>query len=207
MKNRQKKRIVFALFVVILSAIIIFPVYALFETNTNVPVFYNTAKWNVKVNNTMITNGIGNENTFQMGSIEWETRNHVKEGKAAPGSEGVFHIEIDPTDTQVSFIYTIDIDTDKLKNSEFVIKDVKENNGKEFIRTGKNTYTGIAYLADTNNGQKYNIEINIKWNDNEDNNENDYNLGVSAIEDINIPITINLTQYTGEETFIEYEEI
>ena len=193
--------------IVILSLIIIFPVYALFETRVNVPTSIDTAKWNIKVNNTMITNGVQNENTFQMGSIKWKTRNHVKEGKAAPGSEGLFQIEIDPTDTQVSFIYTIDIDTSKLNNSEFIIQSVNEKNGKEFIRTGKNTYTGIAYLEDNKNGQKYNIDISIVWNDNEDNNENDYNLGVSAENTITIPIIINLTQYTGEESFIEYEEM
>lgn len=205
MKNKKKKNIVFSLFIVILVSILIYPTYALFETYVNAPISQDTAKWNIKVNDTMITNGLESENTFHMGSIEWETKSHVKEGKAAPGSVGVFHIEIDPTDAQVSFIYMLDIDTSKLNNSEFVINSVNEINGNEFIRIGKNTYVGIAYLEDNKNGQKYNININIEWNNNEENNEADYNLGASTTS-VKIPIIINLIQYTGGESFIEYEE-
>ena len=131
----NKKRVIaFSFFTVIISLILIIPVYALFETRENIPFSYDTAKWNIKVNNSMITNGLEKENTFQMGSIKWEARNHVKEGKAAPGSVGVFQIEIDPTDTQVSFIYTIDINTSKLNNSEFIIQRVYKNRKKHIYR-------------------------------------------------------------------------
>ena len=85
--------------------------YSLFETERQTVVTSPIAKWNVLVNNSLLTNNYGQENTFNLGSINWNSGGHVRSGKAAPGSVGTFEIEIDPTDTEVSFLYELDIDT------------------------------------------------------------------------------------------------
>ncbi|MEE3343062.1 MAG: hypothetical protein VZS44_03120 [Bacilli bacterium] len=179
--------------------------YALFESNKQITVSSDIAKWHVKVNDTMVTQNTSAANTFNLGSISWNSGGHVRPGKAAPGSTGTIEIEIDPTDTQVSFTYEIIINTSSLENDEFKITSVSETNGNQFIRTGEYTYVGIARLNDNTNGEKYNIEIDITWYNNEANNDNDYNLGKKAEIEVDIPISLNITQYTGQEQFTEYQ--
>ena len=130
----------------------------------------------------------------------------MKNGKAAPGSVGKFYIEIDPTTTEVSFIYEITLDTSSLNNSEFQISSVAEVNGKSFIRTSENTYVGIVPLNEIKTNTKYKVEVNIVWNNNEENNEADYKLGSKADIEIDIPVSVLVRQYDGSETFTEYNE-
>ena len=202
----KKKITVIGIVLIAVFLFLITVTYSLFETRKEATVSSSIAKWNVKVNNTMITKSTNQNSTFSLGSINWQSGGHVKSGKAAPGSVGTFEIEIDPTNTDVSFTYELTIDTSGLNNEEFIISNVREINGNEFIRTDKNTYVGIARLDDNQNNEKYNIAINITWNNNEENNENDYNLGKNADIDINIPVSLNISQYTGTEQFIEYQE-
>lgn len=202
--NKKRITVIGATLIAVILFIELFYTYSLFETNKQIPVSSDLAKWHVKVNNTMVTGTATSVNTFNMGSINWNSGGHVRSGKAAPGSIGSIEIEIDPTDTQVSFAYEITINTSSLENNEFKITSVSETNGKEFIQTGENTYVGIARLADNTNGQKYNIEINVTWNNNENNNTSDYELGKKAEIEVNLPISINITQYTGEEQYTTY---
>lgn len=206
MKRQNIYTIIFAVLIIISIVIVAFYTYALFETNKPVAVSSDLAKWNIKVNNTMVTGNATSQNTFAIGSINWQSGGHVRPGKAAPGSNGSFEIEIDPTDTQVSFVYTLHIDLTGLDNDEFVISSVSETNGNEFIRTDENTYVGIAYLDDNMQGEKYNILVNLTWYNNDNNNEADYELGSRADVEVNVPVEIEITQYIGTETFVPYEE-
>ena len=203
--NKKRITVIGVALIAVILFITIFYTYSLFETNKQISVSSNLAKWNVKVNNTMVTQNTASVNTFNLGSIDWNSGGHVREGKAAPGSTGTIEIEIDPTDTQVSFTYEITIDTSSLENDEFNITSVSETNSNEFIRTGEFTYLGIARLENNRRGQKYNIEINIAWNNNESNNANDYELGKKAEIEVDIPVSLNISQYTGEEQITEYQ--
>ena len=134
--------------------------YSLFETNGRAVVDKNLANWQIKVNNTYLNTLSEDNKTFSLGSILWDSKNHVKEGKAAPGSVGMFYIEIDPTATEVSFLYEITFDTSSLNNSEFEISSVREVNGKQFIRISENTYVGIVPLSEIKTNTKYNPNNN-----------------------------------------------
>lgn len=202
----KKETTVIGIILITVFLFLITVTYSLFETQKQITVNSNIAKWNVKVNNTMVTKATSQNSTFNLGSIDWQSGGHVKPGKAAPGSQGTFEIEIDPTNTDVSFTYELTIDTSGLHNDKFTISNVREINGNEFIRTGENTYVGIARLSDNQNNEKYNIAININWINDENNNKNDYNLGSTADLDINIPVSLLISQYTGTEQFVEYQE-
>lgn len=204
--NKKRITVIGVTLIAVILFIALYYTYSLFETNKEITVSSDIAKWNVKVNNTMVTGGGTTAATFNLGSINWSSGGHVRSGKAAPGSTGSFTIEIDPTNTDVSFTYELTIDTSSLENDEFIISRVRETNGNEFIRTGENTYVGIARLNNNKNGRKYNVEINITWNNNEENNSSDYELGKKAELEVNIPVSLNIEQYTGIETFTEYQE-
>jgi len=70
------------------------------------------ANWSLKINNEDIT-GEGTTLTNQITLVPDETEN-VSEGKLAPGHGGYFDIVIDPTGTEVSFDYTINVDMSAL---------------------------------------------------------------------------------------------
>ena len=180
--------------------------YSLFETERETVVAPPIAKWNVLVNNTLLTNNYGQQNTFDLGSISWNSGGHVRQGRAAPGSVGTFEIEIDPTDTEVSFLYELVIDMSLLNNDRIVIQSVTEEDGHEFVRTGEYTYVGIARYSDISDGDTYNIDIDIIWNNDESNNHNDYELGKRAEDVVSVPVSINIVQYTGDEVITPYVE-
>ena len=179
--------------------------YALFESTGTGEASSRLANWKIKINNTNIVNLTETNRTFNLGSVNWTNQNHVKAGKGAPGSIGTLHIIIDPDDTEVSFTYELTFDLTALNNSEFQIHSISETSGETLIRTGENTYTGIAYLNDIQNNKEYDIEIQFIWNNSVLNDEDDYELGRRAGEDINIPIAIRAKQYIGEE-IEEYRE-
>lgn len=203
---RKKILIILCISLFIILCLEIKNTYSLFETNGEAVVEENLATWKIKVNNTYLTTLTEDRNTFDLGSMNWESQNHVKEGKAAPGSVGTFYIEIDPTTTEVSFLYEITLDTSSLNNTEFQIQSVREVNGKTFIRTNENTYVGIVPLREIQASTKYRVEISVIWNNKEENNEADYKLGSMANTGINLPIKIEARQYDGTEVITEYKE-
>ena len=115
----MKKQIVYAILVVVLIIVSTISLtvytYSLFESDATVSTTNDTAKWNIKVNNNMVTSLSPSQNEINIGSIQWNSGGHVRSGKAAPGSVGSFEILLDPTDTQVSFIYELEMDMSNSK--------------------------------------------------------------------------------------------
>ena len=70
--------------------------------------------------------------------------------------------------------------------------------------TAENTYTGVIPLNKIKEGTTNKIKIAITWENNEENNESDTALGSSVNAKMNIPITVSIKQYLGEE-LEEYE--
>ena len=206
----MKKQIIYSIFIIIIITIVTIGItmytYSLYESVDVSTATSNIAKWNIKVNDSMITGLSSNESEINIGSIDWQSNGHVRPGKAAPGSIGSFEIEIDPMDTQVSFIYELELEIEDLDNDEFGIDSVTETNGHTIVRTGEKTYSGIALLSEINNGDTYNLEINIVWNNNENNNDKDYELGKRAEDEVYIPVRITLQQYHGTEVLSPYVE-
>ena len=81
----------------------IYDTYALLETDEIVSNDIKTAKWNIKINDTLL----GNTTSFVVDGIKIEENDYTKENKLAPGTSGYFDILIDPTDTDVSIKYAI----------------------------------------------------------------------------------------------------
>ena len=202
----MKKHILIGLCVVSVIVLIIqiTYTYSLFETDRDAVVVSPIAKWNVLVNNINVTYNLSQQNSFVLGGVNWQSGNHVRAGKAAPGSVGTFEINVDPTDTEVSFLYEITIDTSGFLNDSFYISSVRELNNNQFIRTGENTYVGIASLSDIQNNTVYHIEIDISWANDDNNNDRDYALGILAEDTVNIPVTLRFLQYTGSEVITPY---
>ena len=65
------------------------------------------AKWQLLVNNTDITTNSSSNISFEP---TIESNANVANNKVAPSSTGYFDVEIDPTNVDVSFKYTINLD-------------------------------------------------------------------------------------------------
>lgn len=177
--------------------------YGLFESNKTKIVDNPIAKWNILINET----DINQNKKIIINNFQVDESSTVKSGKIAPGTTGYFDIEINPTNTEVSIRYDITFDYSKLSNS-FIIEKIEETNGFDIIRTDENTYSNIITLADIEKGVKNNIRVHLRWQDNEENNKSDTEIGLNKDYFLNIPVIINVSQYLNEslEPYITPEE-
>lgn len=195
----MKKSLTFvAILLLFITLLVIKNTYSLFESNGDGVVSESLAKWQIKVGDTYLTTLSKEDEEFDLSSITWSNGTHVKDGKGTPGANGSFEIVIDPLKTETSFLYYITIDMDSLGNSAISLESVSEKNGYEFIKIDENTYVGLAKLSDIKNKHKYYIDVNLVWNDIEDNNLSDYELG-SKTSSVKLPIHIKTIQYDGTE--------
>ena len=174
--------------------------YGLFESKKEIDIDKSVAKWNIYIND----NNLNTTETFTIDNFTFQETDTVAKDKIAPGILGWFDILIDARDTQVSIIYEITFDFTSLP-SNITVEKIEEINGREIIKTGPNTYSNYITLEDINNNVKDTIRVHIKWNNDEENNENDTNIGIIKNNSIKIPVSITVSQYLND-TIEPYNE-
>lgn len=167
--------------------------YGLFESKKEIDIDKSVAKWNIYIND----NNLNTTETFTIDNFTFQETDTVAKDKIAPGILGWFDILIDARDTQVSIIYEITFDFTSLP-SNITVEKIEEINGREIIKTGPNTYSNYITLDDINNNVKDTIRVHIKWNNDEENNENDTNIGIIKNNSIKIPVSITVSQYLND---------
>ena len=132
--------------------------YAKYISSASATADLTVARWSILVNNQDIVDNSNFTNTI---TPQFAGTTHIKQGVIAPTAEGYFEIELDGTDTDVSFDYTISVGpaddntvTD-LKISRYVTDNVTYN------YTGD--ITGTFLLNDQNKTK--NITFYVEWND------------------------------------------
>ncbi len=153
------------------------------------------AKWNITLNNTLITQTMSD--TIALGNITW-TNSHANPEKVAPGSSGIVDLVINPQDTQVSFRYDITFTDHNVDPNVLLTITNMSANGNNLIHTAANTYTGIFPLSEIENHQTKVITIYISWLNDENNNETDTQVGTGELTGDLIGITFVAKQYRGE---------
>lgn len=198
LKSNNLKKIV-ALLIICISILLIYKIvqiYAVFHSELEANVKLENGTWNIVVNGTQISTGI--EKQFTIDQITTTQNSHVKPDKLAPGLSGSFEILISPEDTNVSIKYEITLDEEELGDTSLKIKSIEEiGTGAQLIKTGENTYTGVISLQDIENGIKHKIKVEVEWEDNGLNDENDTIIGKE--HQFQIPIIFHATQYLGEQ--------
>ena len=89
----------------IVSLIYLANTYALLETNAKAGITEDVGKWQIKINNTDISQGLSN--SFNINDFVYTDNANVDDNVIAPGRKGYFDIIIDPTGTDVSIRYDI----------------------------------------------------------------------------------------------------
>ena len=164
--------------------------FGLFETNNVITVDNNIAKWQIKVNNSLIKDPVH----FTVNNYNIDSDSNVKEGLIAPGVGAYFDIDIDPNNTSVSIRYDITFDLTGLENDKIKIVNIEELGGNTLVNNN-DTYTGIIPI---NNSSIHHIRVYIEWENDEENNEIDSKFGVTGEKEINIATNIKFSQYLGE---------
>lgn len=129
------------------------------DTTGNVEVLF--AKWQIKINNDDITSGEYHNVAIQPTVLENE---YVAENKVAPSSKGYFDIEIDPSNVDVSFDYSITLRFDNTDIPDLLITEYttidSEDVESEKIQLNDNIITGTD--ADFNSN-KLTIRMYFEW--------------------------------------------
>lgn len=202
MKNKKRNfkiiLIILTLIMLIISIYKIVKTYAVFQSEISGISSTELGKWNITINNTDISSGITKE--FLIDTFEIEENENVEQNKIAPGLDCSFEISINPNDTDVSIKYDIEIDTSEIEDYSINIENVEEiEENNVLTQTGENIYTGIISLEKIKNNQTNTIKVTFNWINNEENNEQDTSIGTTLNSKLQIPVTVKVTQYLGEE--------
>lgn len=199
-KNKNLQKVLFLLMMCVLALLIykIVDIYAVFHSEVEANVKLENGVWNITVNGTQITTGV--ETQFVVTQISTTENSHVKPGTLAPGLSGTFEMAISPEDTNVSVRYDITLNQEELGDTNLKIKSIQEvENNYQLIETGENMYTGILPLEDIEKGIIHKIQMEVEWIDDGLHNEADSELGKNGTKPLQIPITVHVIQYLGEE--------
>ena len=194
----KKLLTILVLIMLIISFFQITSMYALYKEQLQGE--YNTllGAWEIKVNETDVTTS-GQVETFTISDsqLEYLASEYIQAGKIAPGGQAYFDIVIDPTDTDVSIVYTIDVDTiaagiyDTDKTAEAKIELVDAENyfkldGEETQTANEtefhdeNLYTSVIPMNMITQGYKNYIRLYFEWVNDENRNTTDSALAASG---------------------------
>lgn len=174
MKNKKCKIIKIIIVILLIVGCLYFlfsrGAYAFYESFIDGNINLRVAKWDIKVNNVVITGDSTSEISFS--NIGW-TNSHAIDGKAAPGSIGVADLVIDPNNTDVAFEYEFDIVDKSVDDSKILtVNSVTSDNGDIIFEDG--VYKGFFSLDDINDRKKVTINIGVEWVNDDSINDFDY---------------------------------
>ena len=206
----KKLLTVLVLIMLIISLFQIANMYALYKDQLKGDYTSLLGVWKIKVNGVDISTGEDNTKfTMTEDNLTYVDSDRVKSQKIAPGSQVYFDIAIDPTNTDVSILYTLNMKFDDVTSAKMKLLKV-ENYFKKDGETEPITNTDVKTELDLHQHQaiipmaKINekyidyIRVYFEWENVEANNETDSELGQTEDAKISIPLEINFKQYTGE---------
>lgn len=206
----KKLLTVLVLIMLIISLFQIANMYALYKDQLKGDYTSLLGVWKIKVNGVDISTGEDNAKfTMTEDNLTYVDSDRVKSQKIAPGSQAYFDIAIDPTNTDVSILYTLNIKFDDVTSAKMKLLKV-ENYFKKDGETEQITNTDVKTELDLHQHQaiipmaKINekyinyLRVYFEWENVEANNETDSELGQTEDAKISIPLEINFKQYTGE---------
>lgn len=162
------------------------------------------AKWQILVNNTDITDGLSSAITF---TPIIEENEHIASNVVAPSSKGYFDIEINPTNVNVSFEYSITLNIENENIPDLMITKYAiippsyiEGDPLEFITLEDNVITNNLYFDKTTPAfqfEIFTIRIYFEWYEGEDklmSDEEATEIGIlAATEDLKFIINASIS--------------
>ena len=187
----KKFRVLLVIIALVVTLSLMNNTYSRYVAGSSSDVKIDFAKWQLLVNETDITNQSSSNITFE--PVIYANKN-VAENKIAPSSSGYFDIEIDPTNVDVSFKYTIDLAIDESQNipdliitkyahiPENYIESETEEDKLNYVYLN-NTYTITEDVSYSENMKPITIRIFFEWYEGENqimDDAADTNIGLEA---------------------------
>lgn len=197
-KNKTKKILwITAVFFAFIALILIInESYALLQTISSGNAEVKTGSWTIKLNEKNISNGI--TETFTLNNIIYDESNeNIENGYIAPGKSGYFDIVLDPSGTDVAISYEINVRLDECAYPDNIKLSVENTSTDGEVEVIGNTFKGLISLNDIKSNKTITLKLTLIWENNEEFNESDTNLGTIEANKLKIPITITLNQYQG----------
>ena len=204
----KKLLTILVLIMLIITFFQIANMYALYKEQLQSDYTNLIGVWAIKVNGVDISSG-EEKLTFTMteDNLQYMPSNSVKDGKIAPGRQACFEIIIDPTNTDVSILYTLKIKLSEITEAKMSLVQVEnyfQKDGStdevtnETVYTGTESHTAVIPIGKINEKYINHIKLYFEWSNLEENNESDSALGATDSAKLSVPLEINLKQYTGE---------
>lgn len=204
----KKLLTILLLIMLIISFFQIANMYALYKEQLQGDYKNLLGVWAIKVNGVDISSG-GKNLTFTMteDNLQYMDSSTVKDNKMAPGRQACFEITVDPTDTDVSILYTLNIKLSEIEEAKMTLvkvenyfqkEDSTEQITNETVYTGEESHKAVIPIGKINEKYINHIKLYFEWTNVEANNESDSTLGTTESAKISVPLEINLKQYTGE---------
>ena len=215
----MRKRISFMLLLMSCSLCLCFmsSTYSRYVAGTTGNIDILFAKWQILVNNEDIANQ-NNSNITITPTIE--PNDNIKADTIAPSSKGYFDIDIDPTNVDVSFRYTVNLEIDNEDIPDLIISkytilpsDYQEGDTLEYTTLQENTITDDLLFdneTDNFNFEPFTLRIYFEWYEDEDelmNDEADTAIGLAATEAVENEeeLTFTINANIAFEQIIESE--
>lgn len=205
----KKLLTILLLIMLIISLLQIANMYALYKQENQGDYSNLLGVWSIKVNGSDISSGDQNL-TFNMteDNLIYLDSAHVKSQKMAPGTQAYFEIIIDPTNTDVSVIYQLDMQFEQLTTKMKLVKvenwfqksgnEGKIENTDISTNLDSNTHKAVIPISKINDKYLNHVKLYFEWINDENNNAVDSEIGQTENAKISVPLKINLKQYTGE---------
>lgn len=198
MTNKKKFTLLLGLLSLLFTINMVESTYAKYASKTTTTAKMNVARWDIIVNGEYVKDS---QTLTASITPEYIDNPNVAPGVIAPGSVGYFDITIDPSDTDVSFSYDINIEPAEtssvadLKLLKYYIDD--ESNTVDIINNISNVHGEITL----NNKVSQTVRVFIIWDDDAAtesmNNISDTEIGHSADPDTifgDIKVAMKFTQ-------------
>ena len=199
----KKLLTILVLITLIISFFQITSMYALYKEQLQGE--YNTllGAWEIKVNEKDVTTSGQIENfTITDDQLGYVASQAIQAGKIAPGGKAYFDIIIDPTNTDVSIKYQINMESIDIPNVQIKLLEIEncfkkdgeaDTINENFNLTG-NLYTAMIPIEKINQGYKNYLRLNFEWVNVEDNNITD-----SVLADATNATNKNITWTSNNE--------
>lgn len=158
------------------------------DTTGNIDILF--AKWQILVNQNDITSASSSEISFEP---IIEANDNVKTATMAPTSKGYFDIDVDPSNVEVSFNYTINLSIENENIPDLVItkyailpEDYTEGDEVDVINLETTVITNTLDFDNTTEDfsfKPFTVRVYFEWYEGEDeqmNDESDTNAANSA---------------------------
>src|SRR5574344_321766 len=173
--------------------------YGLYEDHLTGNVTAPAAGYIFKINDATINSA---NSTFVINGLVASGNTHSNNQTLAPSSSAYFDIILEPVSIDVAIRYDITIDFSNLHNDKITFDNIMNFTKSSLLtRTGEFTYTGVIPLVDVTSNTSNTIRTALIWTNDETNNETDSKM--MDLGTISVPVSILITQYTGE-TITEY---